>query len=297
MALSSAGLAGFAALTRSRVEKLVPPDGQFAVVNGKTVHYLERGSGPPLVMIHGLAGQMRHFSYALLDILAKDYRVILIDRPGSGYSEAIGAANIRAQAAHIGDFLAALGVGKATIVGHSLGGAVALALALDRPELVERLALLAPLTHPQDDASGVFRGLAIPSAAARFAIAWTVATPMMMMTGAEGAREAFAPEPVPDDFAIRGGGALLSRPGNFRAASADFMAVNDDLPDMVGRYPDLRVPVAVLYGRGDRLLDPQIQGRQFADAVAQAELTLIDGGHMIPITQPEVVADWIRRSG
>ena len=292
--VGGAALAGFAALARSRAEAAVPADGQFVRVNGKRVHYRDEGSGPVVVMIHGLAGQMRNFSYALLDKLASDHRVILIDRPGSGYSDPIDSATVRSQAAHIGDALQALGLDRPLVVGHSLGGAVALALALDRPDAVGGLALVSPLTHPLTDVSPAFDGLAIASPAARFAVAWTLAAPMMMMRGEKGAQAAFAPEPLPGDFATRGGGALLARPGNFQAASADLNAAPTDLPGMVARYPSLEMPVSVLFGRDDPVLDPETQGQAFVSAVPGVDLTVIDGGHMIPVTQPDTVADWIR---
>ena len=117
---------------------------------------------------------------------------------------------------------------------------------------------------------------------------------MMVLRGKKGAQAAFAPEPAPDDFATRGGGALLARPGNFQAASADLNAAPADLPGMVARYPSLEMPVSVLFGRDDPVLDPEAQGEGFVAAVPGADLTLIEGGHMIPVTQPDTVADWIR---
>ena len=110
-------------------EAAVPMDGRMVEAGGHRFHVAEQGQGRPLLLIHGLAGQMRNFSYALLDRLATDYRVILIDRPGSGYSAPGETANIRAQAAQIARFIAALELEKPLVVGHSLGGAVALALA------------------------------------------------------------------------------------------------------------------------------------------------------------------------
>jgi cation diffusion facilitator CzcD-associated flavoprotein CzcO/alpha-beta hydrolase superfamily lysophospholipase len=288
------GLALFAKLTERRIERMVPPDGRMIEIDGRRMHYRERGEGPPIVMIHGLAGQMRNFSYALLDRLATDHRVILIDRPGSGYSAPGAAANVRAQAAQVARFIAALGLEKPLVVGHSLGGAVALALALDHPGAVGGLALIAPLTQPQDSVPAAFERLAIASPAARKAVAWTLAVPAALLAGEKGTAAAFAPEPVPADFAIRGGGALVARPGAFQAAAADLVAANDDLPEMVARYPGLSLPVAILYGRDDRVLDPAVHGRRLAEALPAATLTLIDGGHMVPVTRPDETAAWIR---
>lgn len=291
------GLALFAKLTERRIERMVPADGSFVDVDGRRMHYLDQGQGPTLLMIHGLAGQMRNFSYALLERLATDHRVILLDRPGSGYSAPGATANVRAQAAQVARFIETLGLERPLVVGHSLGGAVALALALDHPEAVSGLALIAPLTQPMDMVPSAFDSLAIMSPVARKAVAWTLATPAALLAGEKGAKAAFSPEPVPSDFAVRGGGALVARPGNFEAAAADLVAANDDLPAMVARYPGLTVPVAILYGRDDQILDPQVHGRRFADAVPAATLTLIDGGHMIPVTRPDETAAWIRTQG
>jgi len=248
-------------------------------------------------MIHGLAGQMRNFSYALLDRLAVDHRVILLDRPGSGYSAPGEAANVRAQASEVARFIETLGLEKPLVVGHSLGAAVALALALDHPDAVGSLALIAPLTQPMEAVPAAFKGLAINSPLARKAVAWTLATPMAVLAGEKGARAAFAPEAVPADFAERGGGALVARPGNFQAASADLAAASDDLPSMVARYPALKLPVAILYGRDDRILDPELHGRGLTQALPAAELSVIDGGHMIPVTRPDQVAAWLKQRG
>jgi pimeloyl-ACP methyl ester carboxylesterase len=245
-------------------------------------------------MIHGLGGQMRNFSHGLLDRLATDHRVILIDRPGSGYSQAIGVNNVRAQAAVIAKLLERLDVERPLVVGHSLGGAVALALALDHPALVGGLALIAPLTQMIEEVPPAFRGLAIRSAALRRAAAWTIATPATLLAAAKGRDLVFAPDPVPTDFDTRGGGALVTRPGTFESASADMVAANVDLPEMMQRYPTLTMPLGILYGRGDQILDPALHGERLAAAVPGTDLTLMEGGHMIPITKPDEVAAWIR---
>ncbi len=127
-------LALFAAWNRRLVERLVPADGGFVEVDGVRLHCLDRGSGPAIVMIHGLGGQMRNFSHGLLlDRLATDHRVILIDRPGSGYSQAIGANNVRAQAAVIAKAAGTAGCRAATGRRPFAGRRGALALALDHP--------------------------------------------------------------------------------------------------------------------------------------------------------------------
>ncbi len=79
-------LVGFAAYTARRVETADPPRGRFLELDGCRIHYIDEGAGPPLFLIHGLGGQLRNFTYALVGRLSDEFRVIAVDRPGSGYS-------------------------------------------------------------------------------------------------------------------------------------------------------------------------------------------------------------------
>jgi len=289
-----AALALFSYIIARRIERDVPADGAFLTIDGTRLHYSDHGQGPAIVMIHGLGGQMRNFSYALTDRLAADHRIILVDRPGSGYSAAASSAAIPAQAKLVAGLIDALGLDRPLVVGHSLGGAIALALALDHPDKVSGLALISPLTQPQDSVPPAFRAIAIGSPLVRSALAWTLATPLGMLSGSRGADAVFAPEPAPADFRTKGGGALVLRARAFHAASTDLAATRTDMPLLSARYAGLSVPVAILYGSEDAILDPDIHGAKIAAAVPAVELTLIPGGHMIPVTAPEQVAAWIR---
>ncbi|MEP7005690.1 MAG: alpha/beta hydrolase [Sphingomonas bacterium] len=289
-----AGLAIFSRVAARRIERNVPADGLFVTIDGIRLHYSDHGHGPAIVMIHGLCGQMRNFSYALTDQLIADHRVILVDRPGSGYSAAAPSAAIPAQAKLIAGLIDALELDRPLVVGHSLGGAVALALALDHPDKVSGLALLAPLTQPQDSVPRAFQAIAIASPAVRRAVAWTIATPLGLLSGSKGTDAVFAPEPAPADFGTRGGGTLTLRPGAFHAASTDLAATRADMTALAARYGELSVPVAVLYGRDDVILAPELHGAKIAADVPRVELTLIPGGHMIPVTASDQVAEWIK---
>lgn len=292
------GLAAFNGITARRMEASVPRDGELIDVDGSVIHYVDKGSGPPLLMIHGLAGQMRNFAQPLVDDLARDHRVVLIDRPGSGYStRAPGAsASLTEQAETVARFIEKLGLDRPVLVGHSLGGALSLRVAIDHPGLVGGLALICPLTQvvEESDVPPVFKGLIIRSSAARRAVAWTIATPMGLATRDRLLREIFAPEPVPDDFGTAGGGNLGLRPNNFYHSSSDLIGAEDDVPRMVERYAELQLPVGILFARGDNLLDPAVHGERTAGQIPNAELELVDGGHMLPFTQPEPTARWIR---
>lgn len=301
LAALGGGLAAYSGATARRLEKAVPRDGELIEVAGQTIHYTDSGgSGPPIVMIHGLAGQLRNFARAMVDDLARDYRVIRIDRPGSGYSPraASTSARLRVQAETVAELIRILKLDRPLIVGHSLGGALALSIALNHPDVVGGLALITPLTQVQaiEAVPEVFRGLVIRSPALRKAVAWTVATPLGMARAEQSLREVFAPEPVPADFGTEGGGLLAMRPNNFYASSSDLVELEGELEGMVERYPTLQVPVSILYAEADNILDYRLHGERTAGEIPGATFELAEGGHMLPYTRPEVGAAFVRRA-
>jgi pimeloyl-ACP methyl ester carboxylesterase len=294
----AAGLLLFTIHTVRQVEAALPPAGRFIDVPGARLHVVERGQGPALLLVHGLAGQLCHFTYALVDQLATQCRVVAVDRPGSGYSVRApnASAALGAQADVLAALIDALGLGRPLVVGHSLGGAVALALAQRHPERVAGLLLLAPLTHPVREISPAFNGLKIAKPWMRTLVAWTLAVPFGIAKRDEVLQLIFGPNSVPVDFATRGGGLLTLRPSHFVAACTDLAAAPEDLEGMIQRYTTMQLPVRIIYGRDDRILSPQEQGEALAAKLPGARLTLIDGGHMLPITAPDAVAQFIREA-
>ena len=300
IALIGGGLAAYSRVAARKIEKAVPLDGTLIDVDGEQLHVVDRGSGPAILMIHGLAGQLRNFGRAMVDDLARDHRVILVDRPGSGYSpRARGrSARLKVQAETIAKLIRKLELDRPLIVGHSLGGALALSLALNHPDTVGGLALITPLTQAQglDSVPPVFKPLIVRSPAVRNAIAWTVAAPLGAMRAEKALQQIFAPEPVPADFGTEGGGMLAVRPDNFYASSSDLVELEGELEPMVPLYPTIGVPVAILFAREDKVLDPMTHGDRTVRNIKGATFELVDGGHMIPFTQPLPTAAFVRRA-
>ncbi|MBJ9662519.1 MULTISPECIES: alpha/beta fold hydrolase [Burkholderia] len=289
-------LFGFTQFTAYQVRRRFPPEGKFVDIDGDRLHYVDYGSGPPIVMVHGLCGQLRNFAYLELPRLAQSHRVIVVDRAGSGRSTRGPAsqANVYAQARTIARFIDTLGLEKPLLVGHSLGGAIALAVGLDHPDSVSRIALIAPLTHTETEPPAAFKGLALRWPLLRRFASLTMGIPVMILQSRKAIDAIFAPEPVPRDFPIKGGGLMGLRPDAFYAASSDLVAAPEDLPEMERRYPTLGVPVSVLYGRQDAILSYRKHGEALKQKLPGIELTLVEGGHMLPVTQPVQTTDWIR---
>ena len=298
------GLVLFTRNVARKVEAAVPATGKFAQVDGHRLHYVDSAEDDPtarerpaIVMVHGLGAQLQHMTHGLLDRLSEEFRVIAVDRPGTGWSSrAKGSSHgLRAQGQTVARLIEHLRLDRPVVVGHSLGGAVTLALGLDHPQATRGLVLVAPLTAPTEDVPEIFRALVVRNAARRRLTAWTLATPMGIRYGETVRDVAFGPETAPDDFDRRGGALLGLRPGAFETASADLVAIPDELPAMAARYDGLAVPVAVIHGEADAIVDVETNARAFA-ARTGADLKVLErAGHMIPITRADEVAEWIVR--
>ncbi|UUR09014.1 alpha/beta fold hydrolase [Sphingomonas glaciei] len=294
----AAGLAGaglFSTGMARRAEKRVPMDGRLVQAGGTLLHVTEQGDGPPLLLIHGLGAQLRSFAGEMVDELALDHRVIRVDRPGSGYSPPLPSRSqhLAHQAEAIAALIDELGLERPWLVGHSLGGALSLHVGERFPDKVAGLALIAPATQPVVEVPDVFRGLLVPLPIVGL-VSRTLAVPLGMASRAKVLKEVFKPEPVPDDYLTAGGGALALRPGSIEAACGDLQLAQQGAREMVGRYAAMTLQVRILYGCGDNLLDYRLHGGATADAIPGATLTLVEGGHMLPFTQPLETARWVR---
>lgn len=290
------GAAPYTRITTKRIEREVPADGTFIEVPGARVHYVDRGAGPPIVLLHGLGAQLRNFSYGVADALAADFRVILVDRPGSGHSTPTGdQPGILPQAAIVAAFIDQLGLDRPLLVGHSLAGAIALGVATHHPDAVCGLALLAPMTQPPHSLPAPVATAITGARVGRTLFANLLGTPLSRATYGLRWHSIFAPDDVPDDFATRGGGALGDRPVSVNAALVELASADADLIAIADRYGSVKLPIALLYGREDQVVDPAIDGERAVAAITSATLEMTDGGHMLPVAHPQAAAAFIRK--
>ena len=283
-------LVGFSAASRS------PRKGKTTKLSSGSIHWVESGKGRPILMIHGLGGNLHNFTYALTAELSDSFRVIAIDRPGCGWSDRNGAdqATLAEQARLIAEFIETENLGKPLIVGHSLGGAIAEAIALNHPDHISALALICPATAEVEVTPDAFKGIDISVPWLIPVIANTLAGAMSLLMEKKILAQVFAPEPVSPDFLTRGGGILGRRPASFVAAAQDLTMSRASVAQVLGREAEIKIPVGVLYGASDNILAPAVHGKPFAEKTGGTYAELPGSGHMIPLTAPKECAAFIR---
>ena len=202
-------VAGYFVLATRKIaahaEKMVPPSGKFIDIDGNRIHYVEAGEGRPIVFIHGLGAQFHQFRHPLFGRLADSYRLVALDRPGSGYSvRAAGAgAGFSEQARIVVGFMEKLGLEKPLLVGHSLGGMVALAIAIEHPDRLSRARASGALTRYSDKVAPEFAPLHIAAALAALADLPDHRDPECAEDGAATLDFIFGPQPMPADYSDR----------------------------------------------------------------------------------------------
>jgi pimeloyl-ACP methyl ester carboxylesterase len=269
-----------------QIERLYPPPGRFIEIDGLRQHVVEIGgapAAPPVVLIHGAGCNLEDMRLALGERLAARHRVILIDRAGLGWSERAGrgGSSPAYQAAMLRRVLDRLGVERAIIVGHSWGGALAAAFALDYPARVAGLALLAPPLYPFNRSlTWLYTVFATPVFG--WLYARTLALPLGVPFIGLGLGSAFLPQWPPPRYVRRTAAPLLLRPATFLANARDIADLAENLERQQARYATIAVPTTVVTGDRDMIVAPRKHALSFAAAVPRAKLVVLPGiGHML----------------
>ncbi len=293
---AAAALAATAAVNvyrARRAERRNPPRGRFVEVDGVRLHYLEKGEGPAVVLIHGNIVTAEDFVHGgLFDRLAANHRVIAIDRPGMGYSSRPRGRSWAPfqQAELFRHAFDALGIERPVVVGHSWGAMVAVALALNHPEAVRGLVLMGGYYYPTVRAD---TALALPPAIPVLGdvLDYTLsplAGAAMMPAFLKGM---FWPKPVPDRFAETFSTEMALRPRQIHAMSRDGAGMSLAAARMQHRYAELTMPVAIIAGAEDMVADVGRQSARLYVEVPHSSLRLIpEAGHMVHYAAPDKIA-------
>jgi pimeloyl-ACP methyl ester carboxylesterase len=288
------GLAAFTAISARRIERAHPPAGRFVEVDGGRLHLLELGpSGAlPVVLLHGATGNLNDMRVALGDRLASRYRVILVDRPGHGWSDRPGGradASPARQAALIHQALVRISVTRAIVVGHSWSGALATAYTLAFPEAVSGVVLLAPATHPTEESIGWYAPILTKPVIGPF-FAHFLMLPLGKFLIGPGIKAVFAPQSPPDDYVARAASELVLRPHEITANAEDLAGIKAFVAGQAPHYGEIQTPTTVISGDIDNTVSHRLHAEVIAAMLPRGTLIVLPGiGHMPHHAAPATV--------
>jgi pimeloyl-ACP methyl ester carboxylesterase len=241
--------------------------GRLIVAGGRAVHVVEQGEGPPAVLVHGFAGSTYDWEETLLAPLARSYRTVAVDLLGMGWS-ARGddlAYGFDLWSRQVVDVLDALGLARVTLVGHSLGGAIAAIVAGEHPDRVERLVLIAPLVPLEQSERGWFFRLAeIPG----------VGETMLGMTD-------HLPQLPGFSDAYRARARAVFRRAGTRHALLRYLRQGLDTSRLQASYGRIRAPTLVVYGVEDDVVPYTAIRRAVPEIHDVLVLPVEAGGHWL----------------
>ncbi len=300
-AAAGAALAGTALFNRSRTrraERNNPPLGTFLSVGGTRLHYVERGEGEPLVLLHGNGTMIEDWIVSgILDELAKTNRVVAFDRPGFGHSERPRSRiwTPTAQAGLLAQAFTELGLEKPLVVGHSFGAIVALALAIHRPQAVSGIVLIGGYYYPSVRGDVLLVGQpAVPGIGdvMRHTISPLLGSALVPRINAK----IFSPAPVPERWTREFPMEMALRPSQIRAEAAEAAIMIPGAAALAARYTELSGPVTIIAGQGDAIVDAS-QPQLFHQALPQSRYVQLEAsGHMVHHTKPDAVIAAIRET-
>jgi pimeloyl-ACP methyl ester carboxylesterase len=277
------------------VQRAYPAQGRIIEVAGAALHVLDIGprdtTSPPIVMLHGASSNLETMRRPLGDLLARHHRVILIDRPGHGWSPRarLFDSTPAIQGRMIDEALQKLGIGRAIFVVHSWAGALGARMALDYPDRVAGLVTLAPVAYPWRGGVGWYNKLVTTPLIGPL-LATTITLPLGYFLTEPGARNVFAPQAMPDGFVETSATPLLLRPREFLANAWDLVTLKAAVIEQAPRYANIKAPVVVIAGDADKTVWPSIHSQPFAATVPNAKLMLLPGvGHMVMYAEPDLV--------
>ena len=297
-----AALAALALATHvgvSVIERKYPPVGRFFDVTGARLHVVELGphdaAGLPIVLVHGASSNLGTMRVPLGDLLAKRHRVILIDRPGHGWSTRSENLSPALQAKMIDDVLGQLQIPRAVIVVHSLAGVLGLRMALDYPQRVAGLVSLAGVAYPWPGGVGTYNAVVTTPVIGPL-LAYTITLPLGLWLAEPGTRGVFAPQAMPDGYVAKSAIPLVLRPREFLANAWDLVTLKVAVTEQASRYVEIRMPVVAITGDADTTVSPEIHSRRLIETVPNGKLILLPGvGHMVQNAVPELVVGEIER--
>ncbi|MGZ3158639.1 MAG: alpha/beta fold hydrolase [Burkholderiaceae bacterium] len=284
--LALAALAVSSLVMRKKIqqaERVHPPLGQFIEVDGVRLHYVEYGTGDPLVLLHGNGTMAEDFEISgLSKAAAAQHRVIAFDRPGYGYSDRPDGKDWTPieQATLLHQALRQLGVERPIVLGHSWGTLVALAWALEFPEDVRGLVLLSGYYYPSMRPDTKL--LATPAVPLLGTLMRYTVSPLSgRLLWPAIAKHMFSPAKVADRFSSFPVWLSL-RPGQLRASAVESGMMVPSAKILSPRYRELNLPIFIMAGAKDKIANAKTNSERLHEELPHSLLRIEEGvGHMI----------------
>jgi pimeloyl-ACP methyl ester carboxylesterase len=269
------------------------PSSRYVVIEGTRLHFLIKGAGRPVVLIHGNPGSCQDWARLYGPITAR-YQAVAFDRPGHGRSERPNHedATVEVQARMLHAALAELHIERPILVGHSWGGALALVYALEFPNDLAGAVLMAPAVYESEDGVSFLSKLpALPVVGdvMNFLFtpligSWLIRTDL---------KKAFAPDRIPEHY-LRAVQSEWTRSKRVKAYSVDDALLSYSLPKLSLRYPEIRVPVVIVTGDSDLIVPSEKNSHRLHRSLPASTITILPRtGHQIPFSRPDAVVEAI----
>ena len=275
-----------------RVQRHHPPVGQFVDAAGLRLHYVDRGTGAPVVLLHGASTTLMDFTASLVPHLFQDHRVLAFDRPGHGYSERPAGAwpDPAVQASYLHAALDELGVRQPLLVGHSWSGSLVLAYLLNYPVDTAGGVLLAGGSHPWEGGVAWSTTMGTVPVLGRL-FAHTLVFPAGQLLMDDAIANVFHPESPPPDYVRRTGVKLVLRPGNYVSNAEDVGRLSDYLDYQSRKYTRIQRPVLLIHGTEDHIVPAWNHTDRLIEILTNADVVRLEGvGHALHHTQTGRVA-------
>ena len=281
-AATAAGTAGWVAGRARTSEERHPPSGKFVEADGVCMHYVERGQGDCVVLLHGNAVMARDWiTSPVFRSLAEQRRVVAFDRPGFGYTtrprNRVWTPD--AQAKLLTEAFAALGIDRPIVVAHSWATLVAVALGLRHAS--KKLVLVSGYYFPTVRVDALLvapNALPVIGDVLRYTVSALLARLMLRRT----IKKMFAPDPVPVDYERLVPRELMLRPVQIRADAEEGTLLVPAAMHYEDRYSALTVPTEIIAGSEDRVCDPGSHSARLHRVIRGSTLRIVPrSGHML----------------
>lgn len=296
VAAVGAGVLGAAALAvqvmARRAEARHRPSGRFVSVGTRKLHVVERGQGSPVILLHGNGATVDELAASgLLDRLSQDYRVIVPDRPGFGWSDrAERGWTPEKEAGVILDLIGALNLERPVIVAHSWATLVALSAALEKPDAVSGLVLVGGYYYPSLRGDVLLQSV-VAAPVLGDLLRHTV-WPLIARVSAPAAfKRVFWPRRPTRRFLAEYPVGMAARPSQLRSVADDTVELPRAAARLQRRYRELLLPVDIVAGEGDSMVKTASQSRRLERELRSSFFDQVPGaGHMVHHHHPELVA-------